>query len=237
MNKLIFVNRYFAPDHSATSQLLTDLATHLVTHLGSQNIQTHVVTSGQIYDDPSARLPNEETVKGERVKRVWTSRFGRQHLASRIIDYVTFYVSATWYLIKSINPGDIIIAKTDPPLISVVAAAVVRFRGGTLINWIQDLFPEIARALGVPGNRWTDRFLCRMRNFSLHTARYNVVLGNRMVHRLIAEGIRPDTIKVIHNWADGNEIIPIERNVNLLRKSWGLEKNSLLDIQGIWTGA
>ena len=71
-----------------------------------------------------------------------------------------------------------------------------------------------------------------MRNFSLHTARYNVVLGNRMAHRLMGEGIRPDTIKVIHNWADGNEIIPIERNVNPLRKSWGLENKFVVGYSG-----
>ncbi len=232
MNKLIFVNRYFSPDHSATSQLLTDLATHLATHLCSKKFQIHVVTSGQIYDDPSARLPNVEMVGGVHVKRVWTSRFGRRHLASRTIDYVTFYVSAAWFLAKLIKFGDIIIVKTDPPLISVVAAAVVRFRGGRLINWIQDLFPEIARALGVPGNKWTDRFLCRLRNFSLHSARYNVVLGNRMAQRLIGNGIRPDTIKVIHNWADSNEISPIDRNVNPLRKSWGLENKFVVGYSG-----
>ena len=29
MNRLIFLNRYFFPDHSATSQILSDLAFHL----------------------------------------------------------------------------------------------------------------------------------------------------------------------------------------------------------------
>lgn len=41
--KIVFLNRYFYPDHSATSQLLSDLAFHLV----SQGREVHVITSRQ----------------------------------------------------------------------------------------------------------------------------------------------------------------------------------------------
>ena len=45
MAKTIFVNRYFSPDHSATSQLLSDLAFDLAAR--GQDI--HVITGGQLY--------------------------------------------------------------------------------------------------------------------------------------------------------------------------------------------
>lgn len=45
--------------------------------------------------------------------------------------------------------GDVIVAKTDPPLISLMGAVVARLRGARLVNWLQDLFPEVAEALGV----------------------------------------------------------------------------------------
>ena len=56
--------------------------------------------------------------------RVWTTRFGRQNLLGRTLDYLTFYFSAAWSLFALATPGDIVVAKTDPPLISVVAAIV-----------------------------------------------------------------------------------------------------------------
>ncbi|HWY24495.1 MAG TPA: hypothetical protein VNX47_06230, partial [Nevskia sp.] len=71
--RVVFVNRYFHPDLSATSQILTDLARHLAAN-GSE---VHVVCSRQLYDQPQARLAAREAVDGIQVHRVRTSRFGR----------------------------------------------------------------------------------------------------------------------------------------------------------------
>ena len=126
--KTIFVNRFFYPDHSATSQLLTDLAFHLA----KTKVATHVITSRQVYDDPNVTLPHQDFVQGVSVNRVWTARFGRQNLLGRTLDYLTFYFSAAWSLFVLLEPGDIVIAKTDPPLISVVVAWVAKIRGAKL---------------------------------------------------------------------------------------------------------
>ena len=116
--KLVFANRFFYPDLSATSQLLTDLAFHLA-KTGST---VHVITGRQVYDDPNAILSPQDFTQGVCVTRMWTTRFGRQNLLGRIFDYLTFYVSAAWSLFSLLRQGDILIAKTDPPLISIVAA-------------------------------------------------------------------------------------------------------------------
>ena len=50
MRRVIFVNRFFFPDHSATSQLVSDLAFHL-TESGREVL---ALTSSQVYDDPKA---------------------------------------------------------------------------------------------------------------------------------------------------------------------------------------
>src|SRR5271169_4201249 len=57
--RIIFLNRFFFPDHSATSQILTDLAFHLA----GCGIDVRVVTSQQRYDDPSAHLIEAETIR------------------------------------------------------------------------------------------------------------------------------------------------------------------------------
>ena len=53
MKRVIFLNRFFFPDHSATSQILSDLAFYLA---GAGN-EVIVITSQQRYDDARARLP------------------------------------------------------------------------------------------------------------------------------------------------------------------------------------
>src|SRR5947199_279632 len=185
--RVLFVNRFFHPDHSATSQMLSDLAFHLA----ARGWRVEVVTSRQRYDDAAARLASRETVSGVAVKRVWSARFGRGFLPSRAIDYATFYASAFLALLRRASRETTIVALTDPPLISVVAAMAAMLRGATLINWTQDLFPEIAEALGMRALR----VLRRARDWSLRRARTNVALGDSMAARL------PNAI-VIHNWAD-----------------------------------
>jgi hypothetical protein len=50
---LLFLNRFYAPDVSATAQLLTDLAEELA----RRGEEVTVITSRLRYDDPAARLP------------------------------------------------------------------------------------------------------------------------------------------------------------------------------------
>jgi colanic acid biosynthesis glycosyl transferase WcaI len=226
--KTIFVNRFFYPDHSATSQLLTDLAFHLA----MTGVAVNVITSRQVYDDPNATLPSQDFEQGVQVTRVWTTRFGRQKLLGRTSDYVTFYLSAAWSLFTMLKPGDIVVAKTDPPLISVVGSMVAKIRGAKLINWIQDLFPEVAGALGVGGIKGLECLLRSVRNWSLRTASKNVVIGDEMATKLTEEGIQPGAIQVIHNWANGCAIQPVDREKNDLRREWNLQNAFVVGYSG-----
>src|SRR5215468_10531756 len=129
MPRLIFVNRFFAPDHSASSQILSDLAFHLA----SAGRDVHVVTSSQLYDDAKAALPVSEIINGVNVHRVPSTGFGRNALLGCSIDYVSFYRSMWQCLVALAQQDDVIVAKTDPPLSSIVAMAAARRKGGRLV--------------------------------------------------------------------------------------------------------
>jgi glycosyltransferase involved in cell wall biosynthesis len=228
MAQTIFVNRYFFPDHSATSQLLSDLAFDLA----SRGQDIHVITGRQLYTDPQASLLSEEVIRGVNVFRVRTSRFGRARLWGRMLDYLTFYLGATWRLLRSIRPGDVVVVKTDPPMMSVCAALAVALKRGQLVNWVQDLFPEVATSLDVSGVRFVAPMLKRLRNGSLRQGRRNVVLGSLMAKRLREEGIPSDRITVIENWADGDVIQPVPREANPLLREWQLDGKFVLGYSG-----
>ena len=228
MARTIFVNRYFYPDHSATSQLLSDLAFDLAAR--GQDI--HVIAGCQLYGNARASLPAEESIRGVQVYRVRTSRFGRARLWGRVIDYLTFYLGATWRLLRLTRSGDIVVAKTDPPMMSVPAAWVVKLKRGVLVNWVQDLFPEVATSLDVYGVRFAAPMLKRLRNQSLRQGRSNVVLGEIMAERLREEGVPSDRITIIENWADGEAIQPIDKRDNPLIPEWGLEGRFVLGYSG-----
>jgi len=197
--KVVVINRYYHPDQSATSQLLTDL-TRALSRAG---FEVHVICSRQRYDDPDARLPAQESVEGVTAHRVWTSRFGRERLLGRGLDYASFYASSWLRMLRLLRRGDIAVAKTDPPLLSIVVMAAARLKGAELINWLQDIFPEVASALGAnPLPRPLDALLRRLRNWSLRAARVNIVLGERMRERLLQLAVAQDKIRIIENWAE-----------------------------------
>src|SRR4051812_9791260 len=107
--RVVFVNRYFYPDHSATSQMVSDLAFHLA----SRGWEVGVIASRQRYDDPGAALARREVVRGVDVRGVWSTTFGRHFLPGRAVDYATFYLSALFAMMN--ERGATIVAMTDPP--------------------------------------------------------------------------------------------------------------------------
>ena len=226
--KLIFVNRYFHPDQSATSRILSDLAFHLATRH-----DVHVVTSRQLYDDPGAIHPATENIRGVAVHRVRTSRFGRKALAGRTIDYAWFHLAAADRLIRLARPNDIIIAKTDPPLVSVTAAVAARVRGARLVNWVQDLFPEVVERLGVlPRDGASAGVLRRVRDIALRQAATNVAIGSRMARRLEAVTNGSGKVRTIGNWTDDDALRPVSAAQNRLRRDWDLESRFIVGYSG-----
>ncbi|MEX2080050.1 MAG: glycosyltransferase family 4 protein, partial [Dehalococcoidia bacterium] len=226
--KVVVVNRFFYPDVAATGQFAADLAFDLA----EAGHEVHVVTSRLAYDGGPG-YPAEETVHGVRVNRVWTSRYGRGSLPGRMLDYASFYVSSTWRLLRLLRTGDIVIAMTDPPLLSVCAAWAARWRGARLVNWVQDLFPEVAAALGFPALGGILGVPLRaMRDRSLRFAVMNVALGERMAAWLRQRGGEGCKVRVIHNWADGALIRPTELHENRLRSEWALADRFVVGYSG-----
>jgi glycosyltransferase involved in cell wall biosynthesis len=227
--KFIFVNRFYAPDLSATGQLLTDLAVALA----AGGMDAHVVTSRLRYDDPAAALALREVIDGVTVHRVRTTSFGRGTITGRALDYVSFYVFALVELVRLLRPGDVVVAKTDPPLISVPVRWVARLRGARLVNWLQDVFPEVAAALGMSlGSGAPGRLLSWLRNTSLRNASANVVLGRLMCKRIISLCVDPRTVIVIPNWADGSAIKPVPADSNPLRAEWEVDDKFVVGYSG-----
>lgn len=228
VKKIIFINRYFYPDVSATSQMLTDLAVDIA----GRGYSVEVVTSRQSYQNPSESFPASENVSGVKVRRIWTTRFGRSNLLGRSLDYLAFYFSALFALIRVVNRSDIVVAKTDPPLISVIAWVVVRLKGAKLVNWLQDIFPEVASELGFFPNGVLFKLTKKVRDASLRSASLNVVLGGRMYERVCSLGVKPSMVKIVHNWSDGDMIRPVSRDKNILRSEWGMEGKFVVGYSG-----
>jgi glycosyltransferase involved in cell wall biosynthesis len=223
-----FVNRFFHPDTSATSQILSGIATGLA----SRGFETHVTAGRGLYGDPTARLASREIVDGVIVRRIATTRFSRSGTWWRALDDVCFLASVTVHLVRHVHRGDILVAKTDPPLLCFAAALVGWLRGAIVVNWLQDLFPEVAVAAGI-GGRPAGRLLAALlalRDRTLKRARCTVAVGERMAAYLRDRGLADNKVRVIGNWSDPDQVRPQARSG--LRPAWGLEDKLVVGYAG-----
>jgi glycosyltransferase involved in cell wall biosynthesis len=174
---------------------------------------------------------------GVSIRRVATTRFGRRRLLGRAIDYLSFYISASVALLREAQRGAVVIVLTDPPLLSVPALIVAHLRGAYCVNWMQDVFPEVAERLNLlrpQSLAWILRFL---RTWSLRHTEISVVIGARMA-TYVAPFCRGPPI-VIPNWAL-EECTEFEAQrdfldtaaVNPLRNSWGLGGDFVVGYSG-----
>jgi colanic acid biosynthesis glycosyl transferase WcaI len=210
--RLIILNQFFYPDHSATSQLMTDLAESLV----GRGMQVTVLSGRGRYNGGD-RLPPREEYRGVRVERAWTTSFGKDSVAGRLADYFSFYMGAAWKLL-ALPRHDVVMALTTPPLIGLLALIVCRLKGMKLVALVQDIYPDVGIALGTfKEGSFATRALNRLNRLVLARADRIIVLGECMRERVAAKSSRDsaDRIDVIHNWADGEKIRPLadgERN-------------------------
>jgi colanic acid biosynthesis glycosyl transferase WcaI len=229
--RLYFINRYFYPDHSASSQMLSDL----VFALAQRGHRITVITSRLNYDDPTMRLLRRETVSGVDIVRLATTGFGRAGLVGRAADYATFGLAAAWLLVWRLRRGDVVVTKTDPPLLSLVTTPIVRLRSARAVNWLQDVFPEVATALGMARGQLSGAALATLRwlrNRALRKASLNIAIGDRMATEVRRLGVAPDKIRVIPNWSDARLIRPTPAQHNRLRAEWGLQNKFVVGYSG-----
>ena len=227
-SRIIFLNNYYYPDCSATSQLLTDLAEHLA----SSGHEVFVVASRRLYDKDHASLPRVEERRGVQIRRLWTTPFGRRGLVGRSVDYATFHITASLYLLLLARRGDVVVSKTDPPLIGILAWVVAKSKGADLINWCQDIFPETAAALGLrilPG--FLSRALIQLRNQGLKAASTNVAISDAMCAKLCREGVSRDRILTIPNWPQRG-IQPLTSDSASRRHDWNLSGRFVIGYSG-----
>jgi colanic acid biosynthesis glycosyl transferase WcaI len=217
--RIIILNQFFYPDHSATSQLMTDLAESLV----EQGVGVTALAGRGRYNGGES-LPTHGEYKGVKIERAWATSFGKGSLPGRLTDYLSFYLGASWKLLR-LPKHDIIMALTTPPLISLIALLIGRMRGMRVIALVQDVYPDIAVALGaLNSNSLITRTLDRLNRLVLGRADRVIVLGECM-RKLIAEKMPPDRhlrIDVIHNWADGAQIKPAGDEPNPFTLEYGL---------------
>jgi hypothetical protein len=216
--KIIFVNRVYWPSKAATAQLLTDLAEGLA----MSGHDVHVIASGE---------------EGNSHQGVTIHRTGGEAshggMRSRVANYFGFLRAARKILPRIATRGDIVILKTDPPLLGAALCAPARSLGAKVVQWIQDIYPEILPAHYGP---WLSPFIWPLRAWRNRAWRRSaacVTVGPDMRFALSAAGVDATAIHVQPNWAPRELDTPASADdIARLRRSWGLEGKFIVGYSG-----
>ncbi len=216
--KLLLLNQFFHPDHSATAQLATDLAEDLA----AAGHQVTALASRGVYLG-GAPLPARERHRGVEIVRVRATSLGKASLPRRLADYLTFLVAAAARAL-TLPRADVVVAMSTPPLVATVGALHHLLRGSRFVYWLQDVYPELAVEFGlVRRGGLAARAFDLVSRWILGRASAVVVLGEAMASRVEAKGVPRRRIHVVPNWADGGAIRPVAPEANAFRREQGLD--------------
>jgi glycosyltransferase involved in cell wall biosynthesis len=211
--RILVLNQYYWPGVEATAHLLTELCEAL-----AEDYDVEVVT-GVLHGYEGQ--PREIERNGVRIVRVSSTAYDRSELGRRAANYLSYLSSALTHALAG-PPPDLVVCMTDPPIVGDVGVAVGRRFGVPVLVISQDVFPEIATALGRLRNPAVIGVLGLLVGSYLRRADRVVAIGETMRRRLEAKGAPPDRLRVIPNWVDTSEITPQPRD-NPWSKAWGFD--------------
>ena len=225
--KVLFLNRSYWPDVEATGQLLTELCESLQL---SFDVSVVAGQPNQIRDTTGGASWQEEPVrKGVRIHRIAHAQFPKSRMLLKALNYVSF-VRATRRFLRSCEAPDVVVFETDPFLLPFEAQRLQRRTGCRMVGYLQDIYPDVAVALGKVPDNWMIRRL-RKSLFSVYrSCDRMVVLSEDMKRLLISGGVDGDKVDIVPNWADPELVRPLEQS--RFRISNGLEEKFVVMYSG-----
>lgn len=200
--KFLLLNQCFYPDVVSTAQHLTDLATEL----SARGHEVTVIASDRGYDDPERRFPRRETWNNIRIIRIPSLSLGKSSRWRRALNFGSFIAMCAGRLLL-LGRFDVVVALTSPPLISFLAALLVRLKGGRFCFWVMDLNPDEAIAAGwLNENSLVARALQAMLHYSLKRADQTIVLDRFMRDRVLAKGAETKRVTIVPPWSHDDAV-------------------------------
>lgn len=221
------LNRSYWPDAEATGQLLTELCEDLASRFEV------TVIAGQPNHNPEEadyRRAGWEERRGVRIRRVWNTQFPKSSLLGKAVNLLTYLCTACWAALWVRRP-DLVVVETDPPLLALLGRVLqVRHRAG-LVVYLQDLYPDVAVALGKVREGFLVRTLRSLLREVYRRADRLVVLSRDMRSLLVGWGLPTEKIECLPNWVDTAQVRPYELQ-NAFRARHGLDHHFVVMYSG-----
>lgn len=149
----------------------------------------------------------------------------------RLLAWTQFHVLSLVAAAELVRRVDVIVAPSPPLTVGLCAWLLGRFYGAPYIYNVQELYPDIAIALGALKNRWATSLLFALERFVYARARVVTVIAPRMRRRILEESIPHAKVRLIPNSVDVNDLAPLPK-ANGFSREHGLDRAFVVTYAG-----
>jgi glycosyltransferase involved in cell wall biosynthesis len=227
--RILFFSHYYTPEVNAPASRTSE-------HCRAWAAQGHEVTvvtcapnhpHGKIYPGYRNALFRSESLNGVNVIRVWTLLAANEGFARRILNYVSYLVSAI--LVLPFLPRPDVIVSTSPQFFCGLSGWFAsHFKRRPWVLEIRDLWPESIVAVGAMRKGPAIRFLEWLEGFAYRRANAIVSVTRSFVPHIAARCDNSQKIAVLVNGADLSAYV---------RTDDGAAVRNSLGLQGKFVGA
>ncbi len=231
--KILFFSHYFPPEGNAPASRTYEHCVRWVKAGHDVTVITCVpnVPNGVPYDGYRNRFRSQkETVDGINVIRVWTFLAPNSGFARRILNYLSYMVTAVIAGLFVKRP-DIVIA-TSPQFFCGWAGVIVQFlRRLPFVLEIRDIWPESVTAVGAIKVGFVIRLFEWLEKKMYRSADQIVTVGKGYRDNVASKVDVGDRISVIYNGVDGDQFAPQPADAEF-RRRYGMQDRFLCSYVG-----
>ena len=218
--KLSIITQFYPPDYAATGQLIEELALRL----GRLGMSVQIFTGQPGYafqkeSAPAIEHLDQVVIQRSRATQLWSKR-----IRGKALNGLLFCLRSGVHLLRTLSRGDVLLLTSAPPFLPILGYLAHKCFGVPYVCLLYDLYPDVAVELKVVSpEHWSVRLWDALNRRIWKGAQKVIVLSPTMKDRVVAKCPEVvDKIRVIHNWADPNQIVPLAKHQNWFAKAFNL---------------
>lgn len=215
--RVLALHQHYWPENAAAGQILADVCEDVA----ANGHEVEVICGHASYraGDGVRALPAQEFHAGVDIRRVPLYVAKRRTIPGRLLQYFSYFAASLKASLQAKRPDVVLVLSSPPLLLGFTGAVLEQLRGVPFVYSVQDLYPNVARSLGVLNDGTGYRLIDQVASRLYREATSIVTLSNMMRDGLISKGVRSESIHVVPNWADTDSVQPMARDNEYARRN------------------
>lgn len=200
--RIWIVSEMFYPDETSTAYIMTNIANSL-----AADLDVHVLCGPSGYDDLKTNYKGNPNFT---IHRINAFNFNKNYVFQRLIRLLLISLGMLLHGLFKVKGNDKLLLVTNPALAIPLFSILKKIKGFSYFILVHDVFPEnLIPAKILPSkNNLLYKLLTLIFDWSYRQGNHLIVLGRDMKEILTKKTHGKNSITIIENWADLEEITP-----------------------------